>query len=369
MDRPADRRVRRVLVAMTAHGFGHAAQVAPAINALRERLPDLEIHLWGDLDTAFLETCFDGQVSHTRRAADVGMVQGSPLDVDAAASLRAYEAFHATWEQGLEEDAELLSETAPDLVVCDVPYRPLVAARRLGIPAVALCSLDWADVLWSYCRGLPGAEVIRDAIAAAYAEADEFIAPEPAMPMPSVTVTRRVGPIARPARRRRSELLRALGAEEGTRLVLVGLGGVPMTLDAAAWPQVPGLRTLVHPAWAAGAPWLDSFKDLIEHEGFHFTELLASVDLYVTKPGYNSIVEAGVLGVPTLYTARGDWPEEPAEVAWLGEHTRCLEVSRQELESGAFVPRIDELLWLPRPRPAVASGNAEAARLLAKRLE
>jgi hypothetical protein len=35
--------------------------------------------------------------------------------------------------------------------VADVPSLSLAAAKRLGIPAVALCSLNWLDLYRTYC--------------------------------------------------------------------------------------------------------------------------------------------------------------------------------------------------------------------------
>jgi hypothetical protein len=42
--------MRHLFVSLTAHGYGHLAQVAPVVADLVRRMPDLRLTLQGDLD-------------------------------------------------------------------------------------------------------------------------------------------------------------------------------------------------------------------------------------------------------------------------------------------------------------------------------
>ena len=42
-----------LLLAVTAHGYGHLAQSAPVVEALTRRMPGLRVTLQGDIDPAF----------------------------------------------------------------------------------------------------------------------------------------------------------------------------------------------------------------------------------------------------------------------------------------------------------------------------
>jgi UDP-N-acetylglucosamine:LPS N-acetylglucosamine transferase len=99
--------------------------------------------------------------------------------------------------------------------------------------------------------------------------------------------------------------------------------------------------------------------------GLSFSEILASCDAVLTKPGYGTFTEASCAGVPVLYVARHDWPEEPYLVQWLSRHGICVEVPRTELESG----KLEDLLWqlwsTPHPNIPSATGAQEAASYLA----
>jgi hypothetical protein len=176
------------------------------------------------------------------------------------------------------------------------------------------------------------------------------------MPMPEFPTTA-IGPIARRGCNRRGDIAERLGLAAGDRLVLISLGGIATALPLAGWPRLAGVRYIVAGAAAPARPDMVSLDRLdVSH-----LDCLASSDAIVTKPGYGSVVEAAVHGVPILYARRGDWPEEPAVVDWMMRTATTREVGRADLEAGTLAAALDDL-WQTPPRPAVApTGGAEAA--------
>lgn len=353
-----------LLVALSAHGYGHAAQTAPVVNALRARLPDLKLTLRTALPRAFLETRFEGVFELIAAADDFGMVMDSALDIALAASARRYAEWHADWEERVARAAAELAQLAPDLVLANVPYLTLAAARAAAIPAAALCSLNWIAIYRHYFGDRPEAGRILDQMLDAYRGAAVFLHPESGMPPEDLPNRMPIGPIARVGVDRRAELERRLGLSQGTRLVLVALGGIELRLDMDSWPRVPGVH------WFAPASLGARRADVsaIEALGMHFTDLLRSSDAVVGKPGYGTFTEAAVNGVPVLYVRRGDWPEEPYLVRWLQRHGRCLEIERSALEYGLLGGALEALWRLPAVSPPPASGVAQAADFLARLL-
>jgi len=352
-----------LLAVVSPHGFGHFAQTAPVIQALRQRVPGLRVTLMSRLPAELIHQRLGGEVAVVERAADFGMIMRSAIDVDVAATHSAYRRLHRQWEERVTAFAELLGALRPDWLLADVPYLPLAAAARLGLPAAALCSLNWADIYQAYCGHLPGAREVEHQMREAYASAAVFIRPRPAMPMADLGNTGEVGPIATLGRRRREQLARQLGTE--ARLVLVAPGGIPTAVDVNRWPVPQGYHLLVPRAWRPRHPGITAIEDL----GWSFSDLLASVDVLITKPGYGSFVEATCLGVPVLYVARGDWPEEPGLTAWLHRHARAREISREDFYAGRLEVHLQVLEGLPVPPPPQATGAEEAAALLLNRLD
>src|SRR3569832_979850 len=155
-----------LLAAITAHGYGHLAQSAVVINALRRQLPELELTIYTRAPHHLLRARIDGDFTLLDEAAE----------------------------------AQRLRTLSPDLVFANVPYRILAAARLAHIPSVALCSLNWADIYRHFCGAMTGAEEIVGEITAAYHDADLFLRPAPSMPMPVLHNTRSFGRGARGGR-------------------------------------------------------------------------------------------------------------------------------------------------------------------------
>lgn len=350
-----------LLVCLSPHGFGHTAQTAPVVNALRRRIPALRFTLRTTVDPAVLRAFFDGDFALIPEATDFGMLMSSAVDVRIADSARAYADWHRDWPRRVDEEADRLTVLTPDLVLCNVPYLPLAGAQRAGFESAALCSLNWADIYSGYCRDRPEAAAIHAQMLEAYNAARVFIQPQPAMPMHDLNNRSGIGPIARIGRNRRDEVARRIGANENDRLILIAPGGIPMPIDMARWPRVPGTRYLVEAAWRSTHPDAVTIQSL----GMPFPDVLASCDVFIGKPGYGSFAEAACNGIPMLYLPRGDWPEEPCLVDWLQRHGRCFAISRNQLEDGDFTAAIEQLLALPIPPRVAPAGIEQAAGMLA----
>ncbi|MCF8015887.1 MAG: hypothetical protein K9L65_09330, partial [Chromatiaceae bacterium] len=172
-----------LFVAVTAHGYGHLAQVAPVVTELKRRLPDLEISLQGNIAPAFANARLPAGYHHIQLAADVPLPMDGPLTTRWAEGLADYAAFDLDYPAHLAQQRRLFEQTRPDLVLADIPWLPLDVARSMGIPCAGLCSLSWYDILVESPVGdqLPTALARR--MQRAYGGADLFLRPAPSMPM------------------------------------------------------------------------------------------------------------------------------------------------------------------------------------------
>ena len=67
-----------------------------------------------------------------------------------------------------------------------------------------------------------------------------------------------------------------------------------------------------------------------------FSDILASVDVLLTKPGYGAFTEAACNGIPVLYVRRDDWPEQPYLVDWLEQYGICQALTFLQMQTGDF---------------------------------
>lgn len=355
-----------LLVDISGHGLGHLAQTGPVIEALAALRPDLRLTVRSAIARERLERRIGVPFTHVAAATDFGFVMHNAVDIDLAASRARYREWHADWPGRVAGEAAWLRSREVDAVLANVAYLPLAAAVAAGIPAFALCSLNWADLFAHYFGDAEWAAPVHAEMRAAYASAEAFLRVEPGLPMAGFANTVGIGPIARPGRRDRERLARALGLDPAARWVLLAMGGMPFPLPVAEWPLRPGWTWLL-PDVAGSAP---DRPDLCTIDGgtVDFGDLLASADAVVTKPGYGTFVEAACAGVPILYVERDDWPETPHFAAWLAGNARSARVSREQLQSGALTGALEALWRQPAPPLPEATGAGDAARWLAGRL-
>jgi hypothetical protein len=351
-----------IVVAISAHGFGHVAQTAPVINRLRQIVPDLRVTLRTAAPEFLLRARFTGHWTLVRTESDFGMRMTSGLDVDAEASARAYADFHHDWRNKLRDEARMLATLRPDLVLANVPYLTLAGAAHAGLPTVALCSLNWADIYRHYCSHRPEADEILGIMRSAYASAGVFLQPEPSMPMADLPNRRPIGPIASLGVERRDTLRARLDLAADTRLVLVAPGGVPVHLDLDQWPKLPDVHWLVPEQIAVARKDMTALEPL----GMRLPDLLTAVDAVIGKPGYGTFAETACHGAALLYVSRGDWPEEPYLVEWLQRSARALEIPRSAFERGDLGDALQALWQLPDRPPVMPTGVDVAARQIAE---
>lgn len=375
-----------LLVALSSHGFGHLSQAAPVINQLRELIPDLRLTIRAAFPADQIQRRIFNPDVLQPVADDFGMVMRDALTVDLGASLHAYQTFHASLPERIEQLSKELLEEKVDLVLADIPHLTLAAAKKAGIPSVALCSLNWADVLEhalllatsnalentaapraiSQELALAGAEIVRE-IQEIYQQADYFLLPTPSMPMPTLTNTLAIGPVCTQGIKRREVLALNTQVTEDVWFVLVGMGGMPFDLELDEWPTHV-LDKPIHYIAADKVAQTSRHPQVISETQteLSYSDLVASIDLILTKPGYGMFIEAAAAGVPVLYVERLDWPEAQALTDWLEVVSHCTEISTEALHRGDFAGEMRKLLELGRYAPVAATGNMQGATFLAQ---
>jgi L-arabinokinase len=331
---------------ISGHGFGHASRQIEVINALgsarvfvRTSAPRWLFECSVRVPFTFL----DGEV-------DTGVVQIDSLRLDERATVERAEAFHATLPERARAEAALLREHDARLVVSDAPALGCAAAAAAGIPAVVCSNFTWD---WIYAGYDPNADVVRRT-GEAYAKAEAAWR----LPMHGGFETFAnvvdVPFIARHAQHARREVRRCLDLPPDRPLALVSFGGygvrdfdmsaldcldeagVVITTGAADTPEtVPGV------AFVNVARLYDA--------GLRYEDLVAAVDVVVTKPGYGIVSECIANGTAMLYTSRGRFVEYDVMVREMPRYLRCRYISQEDLLAGCWREALRSLLSQDAP--------------------
>jgi hypothetical protein len=358
----------RIWCAISGHGYGHAAQVVPVLNALGDLVPGVTAILRTTVPASFFEGRLTVPWEHSPVQQDVGCIQDGPLTIDIDATWAAHQRFHETWEARLANEVTAITAASPTLLIADTPYLAIEAGFYTQIPTTALVSLTWDLVLKEYCLASnhAQAELIQH-IRASYAKADMALRITPAPKIDIFSKMIDIGPIANPASSERDRLASALNLSPNEKTVLVGFGGIPLTsLPLEHMERLNPYHFLIDGPIPPGYSRIRSIKTL----PLSFKILLASVDVIMTKPGYATIVEAVALQQPVLYVRRYNFADEQPLVDYLHRYGRGMELSKDDFAQARWEAALRQVLDLPKPTapPPLMTGAADAAAILAQLL-
>lgn len=345
-----------IAIDVSGHGLGHLGQITPVVQELVARHPTARVIVRAAHAASVVRDFVGSGVELDQAPPEATLVMRSPTIVDAAASAHAYRALHAEWDAHLDREAERLAALRPAVLIADVPYLSLAAAKRIGIPAIALCSLNWLDLYRTYCGAERDAPEILRTMEAAYRSADVFLQPRPHMPMSDLANRRSIGPIARIGRQRKDEIKTALGIPRNDRIVLVTFGGI-RSGERLRLPDIAGVH------WLVGGASPESQDNAIDvgRLDMSFIDILASCDAVVTKVGYGTFVEAACNGVGVVSMARADWPESAPSIEWMQQNANFALADGDSEEMPGLGAALASVLNAARKPSVPASGTAEAA--------
>ena len=356
--------MKHLFVDISSHGYGHFAQTAPVLNALMANRP-LRLTIRSGLPQTQLARRLHHPFTHIHEATDFGFIMQDALNVDLAASAERYRSAYADWPQRVSDEAQMLTALQPDLVLSNVSPLPLAGAAKAGIPALAMCSLNWADLFQHYYAGQAWAEPIHTAMLAAYGSANAFLRFTPGMDMPALENLQPISPVSlytdQPARTTRQQAVRALKLPLDKRWLLIALGGIAHRLPVEDWPELPDTQFLVPAGWQVNAR---AHITPYNEAQLPFAELLPLADIVLSKPGYGTFVEAACCGLPVLYLQRGDWPEAACLESWLYQHARAAVLPPAAATSGELNPTLTSLLEQSVPPKPVADGATQALHVI-----
>ena len=311
-----------VVAYVSGHGLGHASREVQILRRLPGEIP---LFVKTGSPAWFWESEISRPFTLIDESFDVGCVQRDSIRVDIDATRTAKHAMDVANRTRFEAERRWLESVQAKVVVCDVAAFPLTVAASLGIPALLVANFTWSDIYAEY----PGFEAINARLRAAYGHADLLLEAGLSLPMSYFAKRKSVGLVARIGKDRRAELVPLAPARggKGVKLALIYAGNWGMPL---AWERLKGFDdwhflTLTPPG-SVRPPNLTALpRGFLPHE-----DLVASVDLVVSKPGYGIVGECLASGTPLLYGPREEFAEYAALDAALRAWPGGLKVSGED---------------------------------------
>lgn len=352
--------IRHIAYYVTAHGYGHGVRSCDVLGALLAAYPGTEVTVTTDLPDSFLRSRIpSGNLVIRPGAFDVGMVQKDSIRVDVDATLG--EALELLEERPklVDYEAEMLRAESADLVMADIPSIPLEAAAEAGIPAVAIGNFSWDWIYSPFVVRDPRWRPIIQMFEEGYRQAKLLLKLpfSPAMPVFRKHVDLPL--LAKPGRARREELVDLTGADSRKRWVLLSF--TTLDWDETALREVETLGDFefftVKPLDWSGRKNIHS----IDRMQVGFSDVLASADMVVTKPGYGILSDCVANAKPIVYAERENFIEYPLLERELKRFLHNVHVPAVDLYAGRLGPALAAIESAPEPRETLAGGGAEKA--------
>jgi hypothetical protein len=353
---------------ISGHGFGHASREIEIVNAIFAQRPDARVLVRTSAPRWLFDRTLRGPAEVEHAILDTGAVQRGALEIDVTATVRQAAAFHAS-DTRVDEEARVLEAARAQLVVGDVPPLAFAAAARAGVRSVAISNFTWDWIYEHYDEVRVEAPWLVERVRAWYALAVEAWRLPLAGGFESMRVTADLPLVARHARHTPADVRARLGLPPHDPLLLVSFGGYGADeLDVArAAETLTAARILVTSATGVAHPpgTIGVDERRLYGSGLRYEDLVAAVDVVLTKPGYGIVSECTANRTRLLYTSRGRFREYDVFVEAMPRLLPCEFISREDLAAGRWQAAVARLLAKPDlPPPSTNGAEMAAERLL-----
>lgn len=344
---------------VTAHGYGHGVRSCDIIRAVRGLCPQLPIMVVSDLPMDFFRNRLPpGSFTHRPGSFDTGMVQLDSIRIDVSASLEKAERLCARRGEMVGREAEFLKTAGAGLVVADIPAIPLEAAARAGIPAVAVGNFSWDWIYSTYRSQDLRWAVISKTFAEGYARADLLLRLPFHARMEAFPRIEDAPVVASPGRDRRAEMSELTGARKDVRWVLLSFTTLEWGEEALRnVDEIEGYEFFtVRPL-----EWAGRKIHAIDREVIPFSDVVASVDAVLSKPGYGILSDCLANRKPLVYAERTDFGEYSILEAAIRRYLRHVHIPAERLYRGELSEALRSIEESPEPRETLPLGGAAIA--------
>ncbi len=293
-----------IYIAITDHGFGHAARTAAIAGRLQKLLPSIKLIIVTTAPKWLLECYIDGDFVYRQLGLDVGVVQTDSLKMDLAATLVRWQAIMAIKDQIIAEEVAFCQEHRVSLVFGDLPALAILIAKKLGVPCWMSGNFGWDFIYRDWGEKF---DSITDWIGECYGQCDKLFRVPLHEPMERFPVIEDVGLTGGDPKYPLDRLRDQFNLKQPkTRRILLTFGG--LNLDAIPYHNVSQFPDDQFITLDRHAPDLPNLIKILD-QAFRPVDFMPLCDLVLSKPGYSTYAEALKLQIPIVSLTRSGFAE------------------------------------------------------------
>lgn len=320
---------RKLYVAITNHGFGHATRAASVAATVKRLAPDIKLILATTAPRWLLESCLEAPFTLRETALDIGVLQQDSLTMDKAATLHALKAIQQKQSELVEQEAAFLQEAGVDLVLGDIPPLVAIAAKTAQIPCWMMSNFGWDFIYRPWGGEFVG---IADWIADCFRQCDRLFRLPFHEPMSAFSKVTDVGLVGGSPRYGADELRsRCNITTPRDKTILLTFGGLGLA-------QVPYDGLQAFPDWQFitfdhKAPDIANLCKISDRH-LRPVDLMPLCSRIVSKPGFSTFSEACRLNLPIVTVTRDNFAEGPLLINGLQDYSYHQILTPEELLEG-----------------------------------
>jgi L-arabinokinase len=353
---------------ITAHGYGHGTRSCDVLRALHRLAPEQPVIVTSDLPLAFLQNRLAGcrNIIFRPGAFDVGLVQKDSVRSDLFQTLEKLEDLYNREESLIVQEQNFFRSSNISLVVADIPAIPLGAAQRTNLHNVAIGNFSWDWIYETYAKTDFHWEFFVEKFRAVYEETELLLRLPFAPPMEQFPNRKDIPLLATPGANRRSDMadISYYDISPDPKKIWVLLSFTSLELSFQALEKIKTYNNYeffcVQPLEFPG-----SCVHSIDRNRVSFSDIMASCDIVISKPGFGLVSECIVNGKPLIYSDRDEFAEYPILVEGIKKYLRNVHIPSADLYAGNFFQCLEKTRSAPEPAETIAAGGAE---MIAKEL-
>ena len=341
-------------VAITNHGFGHAARTASVVAAIQQMCPEILLILVTSAPRWLLESYIEGDFIHRPRAFDVGVVQSDSLTMDKATTLEKLRHYRAEQRSIVAGEVNFMRQNRVGLVLADIPPLAAVIAKTAGIPCWMLSNFGWDFIYRPW-----GGEFVEmaDWIGDCFSQCDRLFRLPFHEPMSAFSNITDVGLTGGSPRYSASELRASWSLTAPVdKTVLLTFGGLGLQ-------QIPYDNLRQFPDWQfisfdGSAPDLPNVIKVSDRK-YRPVDFMPVCGRVVSKPGYGTFAEALRLEVPIVSITREDFAESAFLMEGITDYSYHQILSPEEFFQGSW-EFLHAAPQSPRQKHSLATDGSQA---------
>ncbi len=293
-----------IYIAITDHGFGHAARTASILGQLQKLAPSINLIIVTTAPKWLLECYIDGDFIYRQRGFDVGVVQADSLKMDLDTTLTRWRNIIDRQDEIIAEEVAFCQEHNVNLVFADAPPLATLIAKKIGVPCWMSGNFGW-DFIYRDWGGEFNA--IADWIGDLYGQCDRLFRVPLHESMDRFPHIEDVGLTGGDPKYPLDELKVKFGLDRSTgKTILLTFGG--LSLDAIPYDNISQFPDDKFITLDRHAPDLPNLIKVLDRK-FRPVDFMPLCDRVVSKPGYCTYAEALKLQIPLVSLTRSGFAE------------------------------------------------------------